>query len=69
VSRHIPSDPRNRIPSQKLAESESCFVFSDEMRIALIEWIDRSSRIDRMRAGLTERQAILMERLLNILQH
>ena len=68
MSRHILSDIDNKIPAQDLGESESCFVFSDEMRVALIKWIGQSSRNDRLKAGLTEREASLMERLFNMIQ-
>lgn len=67
-SRHILTDLDNRIEAQQLGESESCFILSDEMRIALLTWIGNTSRNDRIQGGATQRQAILIERFYSLLE-
>lgn len=62
------TDAHGTLDQATIADGETCIIFSDEMRVALIEWIGKTSPDDRRRLGLTPRQAALIGCLYNLLQ-
>lgn len=58
----------NRIEAFEIAHGESCFVISNEMRVAMLKLLGGTSRDDRARIGLTDDQNTLAEQLYWLLQ-
>lgn len=67
-TRQIYSDTSGYLDGEKVADDETCIVFSNVTRIAAIKLLGNMSRMQYEANGLTDHEAQLLERLYYILQ-